>query len=100
MTSRRHSESFSPLKELSARRAVPECLYVVVDNVAFATIDHVNGSIVTAPAGDFRAKLDFSCEDLTQSNMRTHLIHSNCSTLSTRFISVFEDEGTCYLILE
>lgn len=84
---------FSPVRELSARRSAAECLYIIVDNVLFATVDHKNRSVIKPETGDLRAKLDFMCKDLTREDLRTHLIHSNCSALSTKFISVFEDEG-------
>ncbi|KAF1926905.1 uncharacterized protein M421DRAFT_6477 [Didymella exigua CBS 183.55] len=100
MTSTRQPKAFSPVDELPSRRLAPVCLYIVVENVASATIDQKNCSIVTPAPGDLRAKLDFKCEDLTRSDLHTHLIHSNCSNLSTKFISVFENEGRIPVWLE
>lgn len=91
------AEKLSPAKELSTRCTVPDCLYVIVDNIAFATVDEQICSIVTPVTGNLRAKRNFTCEDITQSNLRTHLIHSNCSTLETQFVSVFKSKGTSYI---
>lgn len=94
MTTETQSRKVSPSAELSCRRSVAKSLYVVVNNAAFEAANDVSGSVViTPPSGDVLAKLRFTCNDLTKSNLRTHLIHSNCPALKTRFISVFDDEG-------
>lgn len=99
MTRTTPSEIFAPTKEMLTRRQIPDCLYVVVDNVAFSTVNHEDGSVVASQTEDFHAKLDFACESLTGDDLRAHLIHSNCSNIESSFISAFEDEGTRGLLL-
>ncbi|KAJ8108570.1 hypothetical protein OPT61_g8084 [Boeremia exigua] len=83
-----------PTAAILKRREPPECLYIVVDSVAFPTIDHKDGSIVKPSALHVRAKHNFTCADLTLENLRAHLVHSNCTSIESRFISAFEGEAT------
>ena len=93
MTQNTPSDTFSPVKEMSHRRELPEQLYIMVNDVAFLTLDHQVGSAVKPYIGDFHAKLEFACEDLTSDCLRDHLTRSNTSPKASRFISTFEDEG-------
>ena len=79
--------------EVPTRRQIPEQLYIIVDSVAFPTLVHKDGLAVTHHIGDFHAKLDFACEQLTLNHLRTHLTRRNCSAMESCFISTFENEG-------
>ena len=88
------SKLFSPLTELQTRCKLPEHLYILVDNVAFPTINHDDGAVVIPQSGDFRAKREFACEKITKNRLRAHLRYRSSAATKSCFISTFEDEGT------
>jgi hypothetical protein len=94
MTSSRQPETFLPVRKFTARRKLPDHLYVVVENVAPATFEHQDCSVVPPVMENLCAKLPFTCQDLRQIALRTHLAHRNYSTSEAKFISVFESKGT------
>jgi hypothetical protein len=71
------SETFSPVNEVPTRRKIPEHLYIIIDSVVFPTLIYEDASAITHHTGDFHAKLEFACEQLTPDHLRAHLTRRN-----------------------
>lgn len=78
---------------MQTRCKVPEHLFILVDNVAFPTINHDSGAVVTPQPGDFHAKREFACEKITRDRLIAHMRYRSSTATKSCFISTFEDEG-------
>lgn len=94
------SKIFSPLTELQNRCKLPENLFILVDNIAFPTINHDDGAVVTPQPGDFRAKREFACEKITRDRLLAHLRYRSSTAAKSCFISTFEDESKYFLHID
>lgn len=86
-------EIFVPAAAMSNRCDLPDQLYVVVDDVAFPTINHEDGSMVTPASGNFYTEQIFACDDISKDRLRTHLRYPSSSAVDSCFVSTFECEG-------
>ncbi|KAF9693120.1 hypothetical protein EKO04_008587 [Ascochyta lentis] len=86
------SQTFSVALELPRRCQLPEHLYIIVDDIAFPTVDYKNGSVITPRTGDFHARQRFTCEDVSKNNLRFHIKKRDSSVAGSCFISTFENE--------